>query len=93
MKKVTVAESTKITCPFIQKHGEAIQCINEKCFAWEVVDERIEREDHSGAREMMYKIRLERKQEITRKGPPGSCGYLILEERGTCVRLFPTSGA
>lgn len=63
------------------------KCFGKSCFAWTKTDNRIEREDHSGGKEMMHKQAFDREQELKREGPAGSLGVWVLEERGTCSRL------
>ena len=58
--------------------------------AFEKVDARIEREDHSGGHAHMRQIALNRDQELKREGPHGSLGVWILEERSICKRLNVT---
>lgn len=87
MKKVTEAEAAGTICPFTLGTLQQNCCLGKKCFAFEVVDARIEREDHSGGQNMMRETALKRKQELKREGPSGSLGVWILEERGTCTRL------
>ena len=92
MRKLTEEEAIKLSCPKsfdnkIYEHG--FKCKASKCFAWYEVDSRIEREDHSGSKEMMYNEGVERRQKVKREGPSGCTGILILEARGTCGLIYP----
>jgi len=81
MKPITHKEAVKKECPI----NNFEHCIGEKCMAWKEINPRIEREDHSGGREMIAEQRSKRGyQEIKREGPPGSTGVLILESQGIC---------
>ena len=92
-RRIETSELGNIRCPFkvVKELRETYfePCIGKKCMAWLVTDTRIEREDHSGAKETMFDIGCRRGQEVKRKGPPGSLGIFYLEERGTCVKLYP----
>ena len=96
MRKLTEEEAKNTRCPFKttteSRETYFEPCDGKRCMAWTKTDNRIEREDHSGGREMMYKSAFDRGQELKREGPPGSLGVWVLEELGTCVRLFPTAG-
>ena len=88
MKKVTEAEAAGTICPFTLGTSQQNCCLGKMCFAFEIVEPRIEREDHSGGQLIMRETALKRKQELKREGPSGSLGVWLLEERGTCTRLF-----
>lgn len=62
-------------------------CQGNDCMAWQVLHPRVEREDHSGANQMMLQEAVKTQRTLKREGPPGSMGYLILEEVGVCGRL------
>jgi len=90
MRKVTEEEAKNIRCPFkvaTQPNTHFKLCDGKDCMAWSVTEKRVEREDHSGAKQLMYDLSRTRDQELKRKGPPGSLGVWVLEERGTCLRL------
>lgn len=81
MKPIEHEEAVKKACPFAKRE----RCLGEKCAAWKEINPRIEREDHSGGKDMMVQQRGKRGfQEIKREGPPGSLGVLILESQGVC---------
>lgn len=88
MRKLTNDQALKVTCPFTLNKENPEKCLGQTCFAWTKTDSRIEREDHSGGKEMMYKTAFDREQEVKREGPPGSLGRWVLEERGTCNRIY-----
>lgn len=87
MRKLTEEQAAKIVCPFTLGSDKLQKCFGKSCFAWTKIDNRIEREDHSGGKEMMHKQAFDREQELKREGPAGSLGVWVLEERGTCGRL------
>lgn len=87
MRKLTEEQAARIVCPFTLEKDIPHNCYCRDCFAWTKTDNRVEREDHSGGKEMMYKQAFDRDQELKREGPPGSLGIWVLEERGTCARL------
>lgn len=89
---MTTEEAVGMICPF--RYGSANYpasecfCRGKLCMAWEVVEERFVREDHSGGRELMNNLMLKRPgTRLERAGPPGSEGLFILPERGRCGRL------
>jgi len=86
---MTEEEACKRGCPYIlNKQGYPKKC-NPECMSWISARKRYEKEDHSGAREIMQKVSRNRNgQEVKRKGPPGSLGYLYLEAQGFCLRLW-----
>lgn len=91
MKPQTPDQAAARFCPFTfgDQRG-ASTCLAGRCMAWRIVHERVEREDHSGARDVMNKHALDTRRHVSRKGPQGSSGILILEEVGVCARLNPS---
>lgn len=88
MRVVDTVDAYRVLCPF--QPGGFLACRGKECMAWRVVNNRIEREDHSGAKVLMYAQAANRHQIVKRTGPPGSLGILILEEQGVCARLYPS---
>jgi len=86
---MTEEEASKRGCPYIlNKQGYPKKC-NPECMSWIMPRKRIEREDHSGAREIIQNEARERGyQKIKREGPHGCNGFLILEAQGFCLRLW-----
>jgi len=89
MKKITGTEARDIICPF--KFGtDWIYCDGLRCMAFKIIDRKYEREDHSGAREFLNRIKHEenrQEQKIIEEWQGGQ-KYLLLEERGYCARLY-----
>jgi hypothetical protein len=75
---------TKI-CPFNPSWNN---CKGKDCMAWKVVNPRIEQENHSGGKEMMFKERARRNFQEVKKEGIGSTAILILEEQGVCCKLM-----
>ena len=68
-----------------QKGLEELQfCIEDKCAHWRQLHSRVEREDHSGGKEMIFKHGVETNRVPRREGPGGSTGYWILDASGYC---------
>ncbi|MFW6046303.1 MAG: hypothetical protein ACOCP4_00670 [Candidatus Woesearchaeota archaeon] len=85
MKPITHEEARNKICPFSLKSDNVEYCFGTECMCWKEINPRIEREDHSGGKEMMLQKRNERGfQEIKREGPHNSLGVLILEAQGVC---------
>ena len=85
MKSMTINEAKMKICFLTINSPTFIRCRGDECIAWTKTHDRIEREDHSGASEMMYKLRSERNwQEIKRSGPRGCMGIYYFEEMGRC---------
>lgn len=85
---MTAEEASQKLCPFVLDSNMET-CAPNTCMAWIEANKRYEREDHSGAREMMQKVSRNRNcQEIKREGPPGSTGTLFLEAQGFCLKLW-----
>ena len=87
MKSITVEVASKLMCPETISSGNVTACATNKCMAWEIVIPAMEREDHSGAHEMMRNLEQYQFQPLLRKGPPGSNGKLYFEEMGICNKL------
>jgi len=88
---MTNDEASQKLCPYaFDIDGSSMEtCAPNTCMAWIVANQRVEREDHSGARDVMQKIAATRNgQEIKREGPPGSLGRVYLESQGFCLRLW-----
>lgn len=93
-RPVLVSEAKKRFCPFLLAAPDGPQfCAVGKCMAWRVVHDRIEREDHSGARNVLNDYALATGRHVRREGPPGSMGRLILDEAGLCMRLETPCGS
>ncbi len=87
---MTKEEASKRNCSYlIDKFGFPRKCSTDKCMSWIEARKRIEREDHSGARDVIQnEARARGFQEVKRDGPSGSLGYLYLEAQGFCLRLW-----
>ena len=59
-------------------------CIEDECCHWHELHPAITREDHSGAKEMIFKHGLETNRTPYRTGPGGSCGFWNLDASGCC---------
>ena len=91
MIPITHKEAIEKYCPFIVIKEKNIKCLGHNCIAWKEINPRIEREDHSGGKQMIYEQRSRRNmQEIKRSGPIGSTGIFILDAQGVCLRLYNT---
>lgn len=66
--------------------NDTCNCITKDCMHWVVDHPRCEREDHSGALEMMNNFAYDTKRIVKREGPHGCMGILYLEETGHCGR-------
>ena len=87
MKPMTEEEAVKKWCPFTMSNENPNKCKGHRCMAWKVVHEAIEREHHSGARDMILKLAVESNRIMKRTGPAGSYGKLQLDEVGVCGML------
>ena len=87
---MTSEEASSKKCPYIKdKYGYPIRCIPDKCMSWIEARKEIERENHSGASIVIQNESRERNyQEVKRRGPNSSTGYLYLEAQGFCMRLW-----
>lgn len=59
-------------------------CIKSECALWRELHPTVEREDHSGGREMIFKVGRETTRTPYREGPGGSTGYWKLDASGYC---------
>ena len=85
MKPITCSEAFSRMCPFMQ---DGMKCRGTQCMAFQEVHPRIEREDHSGGKEMIWEQASKRGyQKVQREGPPGSTGFFYLEALHVCERL------
>lgn len=85
MKPITVEQAQSKLCPF--KFGQnvsSLRCIANQCMAWNVVHEKVERENHSNASNIMIEHAMKTGRVMKYSGPQGSQGKLYLEEVGTC---------
>lgn len=95
MKLLTVPIAKKKSCPhFSAVAGQRVLCNPDDCMAWEEMESLVEREDHSGGRDVLNECASRRRLdcpgvEIQRKGGPGSTGILFIEARGVCRKLYP----
>lgn len=86
---MTKEEASKTLCPYSHDgNGMMRTCDTNQCQSWLTYHPEVEREDHSGAKEMIHKIGMETQRRPVRQGPPGSTGYWKLEATGFCQRLW-----
>jgi hypothetical protein len=84
MKLMTEPEAKEKICPDLV----TFKCMLGRCMAWNIVENRVEREDHSGAKQLMYE-ELRRRSigaEVKRSGPDGCQGIYYIEARGYCSK-------
>lgn len=93
MRIVTEEKARNLMCIRRSSIDGRKNCIGSHCFSWLEINPRIEREDHSGGKQMMQAASSKRGfQKIKRTGPVGSLGILILEAQGTCGEIHGKGG-
>lgn len=88
MKPQTPDKAASRYCPFtFSDQRAASTCLAGRCMAWHIVHEKVQREDHSGARDVINDYGLQTNRIPRREGGPMSSGFWILDEVGICLRL------
>lgn len=59
-------------------------CIKSECAHWQKLHSAIEREDHSGGKELIFEEAVRTNRTPYREGPGGSTGYWKLDASGYC---------
>jgi len=86
MKLFTEYDARQRLCPWMFEMVQTCAC--KGCMAWVEVYPKVERENHSGAKEMMLREGILKRggQQIRFEGPDNSSGYIILDALGFCGR-------
>lgn len=91
---MTEEEAKQKWCPFARDAesnaagytttNTTAKCIGSECMAWREKHPRMQREDHSGARDVMIAEAVKTGRTMQRNGPAGSLGILYLDAVGYC---------
>jgi len=86
---MTEEEASSKRCPYNNGSSRENHCRVNDCMSWVEARRKIERENHSGAEHIIRdEARSRNFQEVKRRGPNSSTGYLYLEAQGFCLRLW-----